>query len=168
MNLKKLASLMSEEQEQLDNGETEETPVTNKVASQEEGSDDSEERVLKVAAEAYALGKIVSFGAADQLDKIARMAKESAEGGGPDAADAPSVGGQGSKAKEEGDSLPTNSPAPADEASSKHLKEQDIKESPAPVHSKGDSQGKGMESHTGKKAEDEIKSRSVLKAALGL
>lgn len=163
MNLKKLAALMADEQEELSNDDEASTPMTDKVASEETGSDDSEERVLKVAAEAYSLGKITSYGLVDQLTKIAmQLAKQSA-----DAADPPSQGGVGSKAKEKGDRLPTNAPVPPDEANSKHLKEQDVKESPAPVHSKGDSQGKGMESHTGKSA-NEQSSRSVLAEALGL
>lgn len=139
LDIAKLAKLIAEEQET-----SEETVETNKVAAEAESTETNEESLLKTAAEATALGHIIAFGIADKLDAIAKQAGVDPAKTGP--------GGAGSVALHKGDALPNNTaPVPADEAGVK-LKEKDVKQSPVPVASKGDSQGKGMSSFGSKKA----------------
>ncbi len=157
MNLEKLAKLMADE-----SGQQDETHITSKVAGSASNANDTEEAVVKVAAEAYALGKIVAFGCVDQLGKTAAEMYEMKEKGmgSTDASDT-AEGGKGSIAKDKGDKLPENmGGVPADDKDHK-LTEKDLMESPAPVDSKGDSQGKGI----GK--EGSTDSLSALAAALG-
>lgn len=139
LDIAKLAQLIAEQQEAPVEAEE-----TNKVAAETESTDNSQESLLKTAAELTAFGHIIAFGIADKLEAIAKQAGLDPAKTGP--------GGAGSVALQKGDALPNNTAAvPADEAGVK-LKEKDIKQSPNPVASKGDSQGKGMSSFGAKKA----------------
>lgn len=158
LNLEKLAEILGEDDNE--SAAQEEPKTETKKAQAEEqtkkaSTEENDEAVMKVAAEAVSLGRIIGYGVADQLAKIAN---EPAVDAGK------SSGGEGSVAKQKGDKLPENQgEMPADEEDHP-LTEEDLHQSPNPVHSKGDSQGKGMDS---KKASKKESARDSLARALG-
>lgn len=147
MDLEKLAELLNEDVEQSGNAAQNTETNEEKIASsaEEVADGDEDETTMKIAAELFAMGDIMSSGFVNHLINHVKKANNPS----PDAGDGD--GGKGSIAKSKGDAMQQNTaPMPADETDHK-LKEQGLKNTGPKVSTKGDSQGKGM---GGKSASD--------------